>query len=138
MYKVKKKKERIIMEKMTKREFLTAIVEGEINDELKAFAQEEIEKLDAALAKRKSKVDEKAKENLVLINKIYDSILEEEVPYTATMVGETMEISTQKASSLLRKMVDMGMVNKIDVKIPKKGSQKGYLKIEGIKEETVD
>ena len=31
-------------EKMTKRDFLNAVMNGEINDEIKAFAEEEIEK----------------------------------------------------------------------------------------------
>ena len=118
------------MEKMTKREFLTAIVElgteGTISSELGDFAEEEIAKLDAALAKRKEKVSAKAAENAPLMDKIYEDILKEDEVVTATIVGELMEISTQKASALLRKLVDEKRATAEDVKIPKKGTQKGY------------
>ncbi len=121
------------MEKMTKREFLTAIVElgteGTISSELGDFAEEEIAKLDAALAKRKEKVSAKAAENAPLMDKIYEDILKEDEVVTATVVGELMEVSTQKASALLRKMVEDGRATAEDVKIPKKGTQKGYKKV---------
>lgn len=121
------------MEKMTKREFLEAIVglgaEGKIESELGAFAEEEIVKMDEALAKRREKTSAKAAENAPLMDKIYEDILKEDEPITATTVGELMEISTQKASALLRKMVDEGRATSEDVKIPKKGTQKGYKKI---------
>ena len=121
------------MEKMTKREFLTAIVElgveGTISSELGDFAEEEIAKLDAALAKRKEKVSAKAAENAPLMDKIYEDILKEDEVVTATIVGELMEISTQKASALLRKLVDEKRATAEDVKIPKKGTQKGYKKV---------
>lgn len=122
------------MEKMTKREFLEAIVglgaEGKIESELGAFAEEEIVKMDEALAKRREKTSAKAAENAPLMDKIYEDILKEDEPITATTVGELMEISTQKASALLRKMVDEGRATSEDVKIPKKGTQKGYSKIQ--------
>ena len=121
------------MEKMTKREFLTAIVElgveGTISSELGDFAEEEIAKLDEALAKRRAKVSAKAAENAPLMDKIYEDILKEDEVVTATVVGELMEVSTQKASALLRKMVEEKRATAEDVKIPKKGTQKGYKKV---------
>ena len=39
---------------MTNREFYTAIVNSDLSDEMKAFASEAIEKLDARNAKRSS------------------------------------------------------------------------------------
>lgn len=121
------------MEKMTKREFLTAIVElgteGTISSELGDFAEEEIAKLDEALAKRRAKVSAKAAENAPLMDKIYEDILKEDEVVTATVVGELMEISTQKASALLRKLVEADRATAEDVKIPKKGTQKGYKKV---------
>ena len=121
------------MEKMTKREFLTAIVElgveGTISSELGDFAEEEIAKLDEALAKRREKASAKAAENAPLMDKIYEDILKEDEVVTATVVGELMEVSTQKASALLRKLVDEKRATAEDVKIPKKGTQKGYKKV---------
>lgn len=120
-----------MMEKMSKREFLEGIVrageEGRIDAEYGVFAEEEIKKIDAALEKRREKMTAKQAENAPLMDKIYEMLGEE--PMTATVVGEMMEISTQKASALLRKMVEEGRAGKTDVKVPKKGTQKGYVRI---------
>lgn len=112
---------------MTKRDFMTMVMNGEMTDEMKDFARAEIEKLDATLERRKNTISKKALENIPLMNRIYDEILGEEAK-TATDVAEVMEISVQKASSLLRKMVEDGRATKTEVKIPKKGVQKGYTK----------
>lgn len=116
------------MGKMTKREFMEAIVnfaaDGKIDEDFGEFAREEIEKLDAALMKRKEKTSAKQAENVLLMDKICEIIDDE--PMTATVIGEMLEVSTQKASSLLRRMVEERRLEKIDVKIPKKGLQKGY------------
>ncbi len=117
---------------MTKKEFMEKVIamieKTEIVDEevMAEFARNEIEKIDRANERKKSKMTEKAKENIQLMDKIYEDILKVDEPTTATTVGEYMEISTQKASSLLRKMVDEGRATVEDVKIPKKGIQKGY------------
>lgn len=122
------------MEKMTKREFVEAVikmVDGEEVDAmaLKVFAAEEIQKMDKALTDRKAKAIEKDAENRALRQKIYEDILKEDEAVTATVVGEMMEISTQKASAQLRKMVSEGMASVEEVKVTKKGVQKGYKKI---------
>lgn len=131
MFTTKCERKRNIMEKMTKREFMEAIVkfaeEGAVGEEYGAFAKEEIEKLDAALEKRREKVSAKQAENAPLMDKIYEMLGDE--PMTATVVGEMLEVSTQKASALLRKMVEEGRAAKTDVKIPKKGVQKGYTRV---------
>ncbi len=118
---------------MTKREFLEAIVglsvEGKIDNDLGAFANEEIQKMDDALAKRRAKAIEKDQENAALRQKIWEDILKEDEAITATVVGEMTEISTQKASAQLRKLVDEGRAVQTEVKIPKKGAQKAYTKI---------
>lgn len=117
---------------MTKKEFMEKVIamieKTEIVDEevMVEFAHNEIEKIDRANERKKSKMTEKAKENIQLMDKIYEDILKVDELTTATTVGEYMEISTQKASSLLRKMVDEGRATVEDVKIPKKGIQKGY------------
>lgn len=116
---------------MTKREFMEAIVkfaeDGTVGAEYGAFAEEEIKKLNETLARRREKVSAKQAENAPLMDKIYEMLGDE--PVTATVIGEMLEVSTQKASALLRKMVDEGRVAKTDVKIPKKGVQKGYIRV---------
>lgn len=119
---------------MTKREFLTKIAAGEMNEEIMAMGVAEIEKMDAALEKRKgvkSKKDlEKAEANQVLINQIVGEILGTE-PMTATDVAGVLELTVQKSSSLLRAAVKQNenKVGQTDVKIKGKGTQKGYFLI---------
>ena len=114
---------------MTKREFLTKVSAGEMSDELMAFATSEIAKLDASNEQRKgvkSKKDqEKAEANQVLVDRIVNEILGEE-PVTATDVAGVLEVSVQKASQLCRAAVAQGKAVSQDVKIPKKGTMKGY------------
>lgn len=113
------------MDKMTKREFYTAIMNGEIDEQVKLFASEELEKMDAANEKRRNTLSKKAQENLPLLQQITDEILTEE-PKTATDVAAVLEVSVQKASGLLRRLVEDGKAVKVDVKIKGKGTQKGY------------
>ena len=115
--------------KMTKREFLIAIVDGEINENIKTFAEEELEKLDAANAKRREQSSKKRAENQPLLDKIYDEILGDE-PKTASEVAEVIETSVQKASSLLRTLVDEDKAVSTEIKVPKRGKCKGYTKVE--------
>lgn len=113
---------------MNKREFYVSVVNGtEVTEEMRDFASSEIKKMDRANEKRKNTLSKRAKENLPLLDKIYDEILGEE-PKTATDVGEELEVSVQKASHLLRAMVADGRASVTEVKIPKKGIQKGYVK----------
>lgn len=113
------------MDKMTKREFYTAIMKGEIDEQVKLFATEELEKMDAVNEKRRNTLSKKAQENQPLLDKITNEILTEE-PKTATDVAAILEVSVQKASGLLRRLVEDGKAAKADVKIKGKGTQKGY------------
>ena len=123
------------MDKMTKREFYTAIMKGEIDEQVKLFATEELEKMDAVNEKRRNTLSKKAQENQPLLQQITDEILTEE-PKTATDVAAILEVSVQKASGLLRRLVEDGKAVKVDVKIKGKGTQKGYTKVEA--EESFD
>lgn len=113
------------MDKMTKREFYTAIKNGKIDEQVKLFATEELEKMDAVNEKRRNTLSKKAKENEPLFKQITDEILTDE-PKTATDVAAILEVSVQKASGLLRRLVEDGKAAKVDVKIKGKGTQKGY------------
>ena len=109
---------------MTKRDFYVFVSEGTINDEVIEKANELIEKLDAENEKRKNRVSKKALENEPIKDAIVAVLTSE--PKTATVIGEEVEISTQKASALLRQLVEAGKANKVDVKVKGKGVQKGY------------
>ena len=91
---------------MTNREFFEAIINGTINDEIKAHAEEAIEKMDARNAKRANTPSKTAIANAPLIEGIKELLTNE--PQTASVIGEKMEISTPKASALLRQIVANG------------------------------
>lgn len=111
---------------MTNREFLTAIANGTINDEVIAHATASIEKLDAANLARKNKPSKKALENAPIIEQIVNEVLTVDTPMTAGQVAEVVGISTQKASALLRSIVAAGNATVTDVKVPNKGTVKAY------------
>ena len=120
---------------MTKREFFVKVSEGEMTEEMQAFAAEQLTKMDAQLEARKGKVSEKEQAkrdaNGALARRVAAEILGAEAK-TATdvatelteMLGE--EIKVQKASYLCRLAVEIGLAVQTEVKIPKKGTQKAY------------
>lgn len=111
---------------MTRREFLEAIIDAEtLEVELRKFAAEELEKMDKALEKRKAKQSAKALANAPLIEQIKENLLSDE-PLLASVAGEYLGVSVQKASALLRGMVADGIADVKDVKVLGKGIQKGY------------
>lgn len=111
---------------MTKREFYNAIANGQMNDEVKATAEEYIAKMDEANEKRKHTLSKKQEENEAVKVEILDHLDTE--PKTATTIGELVGISTQKASALLRQLVNDDKATVTEVKITGKGKQKAYTK----------
>lgn len=89
---------------MTKREFFTAIAEADVADEFRVFAAEEIAKMDAENARNAAKRAEKAKENEPYFEKILELV--SETPIVASEVAAELGVSTSKASSLLRTLVN--------------------------------
>ena len=106
---------------MTQREFYNAVIADTQNEELKAFATEAIVKLDERNAKRASKPSAKQKENEPIVKAISEVLTSE--PMLASKIAELCEISTQKASALVKKVEG---VQSVDVKVKGKGTQKGY------------
>ena len=106
---------------MTAREFFTKVMTDVDNEELKAYATEAIEKLDARNAKRAERGSKKAEENKPIKEAILKVLTSE--PKTASEIGVEVGISTQKASALLRQIEGLAVT---DVKVPKKGKCKGY------------
>ena len=83
---------------MTQREFFTAIVNSNVDDELKAFATESIEKLDIRNAKRSERETKTQKENKPIIEKIASVLTSE--PMLASEIASACEISTQNTESV--------------------------------------
>lgn len=113
---------------MTSREFFNAVIEGNITDEIKDFAKSQIEKLDNKNAKRKTTDSKTQKENKAIKTSLL-ATMEKDKVYTASEVAG-MEIegitSTQKASALLRQLVEEGKLVSEEVKVKGKGKVKGY------------
>ena len=119
---------------MTNREFYNAIINGtEITDELRNTAIEALAKLDQTNEARKVKNAEKAAEKQLLKapvrNALFAALSEE--PMTATMLVEAVkpdfDVKPASIPSLMKPFVDNGHVLKVDVKVPGKGTQRGYV-----------
>lgn len=109
---------------MTNREFYTNIANGTITDAEIAHAASALEKMDAANEARKNKPSKTAIENAPIIEALTNALTAD--PQTAADLGAVVGISTQKASSLLRQIVASGVAVATDIKVPKKGTCKGY------------
>lgn len=115
---------------MTNREAYNAIVAGNITEEVIAWAQAQLDKMDEVNEKRRNSATKKELENAPLRDQIISEILTAEGK-TASMIAEEMcakgiEISHNKVTAILKKAVENGIVTKMNVKIPKKGNQKAY------------
>ena len=108
------------MNKMTRREFMEMVIATSDSQEMKDFAQHELETLDRRNAKRAERPSKTAIANEPIKAEIAKVLTTE--PMTASTIAKLVEISTQKASALLRQMD----VKVTDVKVKGKGTQKGY------------
>ena len=113
---------------MTKREFLTAVANGTMTDELKAFAAEEIVKMDAALEKRKTAISPKKAANLELADVLYEAMPEGALTASAVYaLGLEGITSVPKATAVLKVLAADGRVTVGETKI-KNTLQKTYTK----------
>ena len=115
------------MEKtMTTRNYFEAIAEGRMNDEIKAWAAGQIEKLDARNAKRAATPSKTAIANAPLKEAIFKYLSENDGKFTEAELGAVIESTHNKAGSLVRQLVAEGKVSVEEVKIPKVGKRKAY------------
>lgn len=114
---------------MTKREFLTNVINGTITEDVISFAKAEIEKMDNALEAKKNKVSpkdaEKAAADAVIRESIF-AVVTESVQ-TEGDIAAAVGVTGPKARAELRKLVAEGRVVSTEVKVPGKGKCKGYL-----------
>ena len=118
---------------MTNRDFynaitnadLTAIFEDEMAKSIKDHAKAALKKLDETNEKRRNSTSKKAEENLPIMEQIVNEVLSFE-PMTASDVGAVVGISHNKATPILKMAVARGLAGVKDIKVAKKGMQKGY------------
>lgn len=128
---------------MTTREMymktLGVLREGEVDETV----AELIEAFDTALAKmdaqgeaRRAKSAEKAAakqaEKAPIRDALFEVLGDAENPKTASMLIEeaqlTETVKPASVPSLMRPLVESGMVAKVDMKVPGKGTQRGYVR----------
>lgn len=105
--------------------------------DLRAEFEALLEKMDAQAAGRRAKQAEKAAEKQAEKAPIRDALLaamgDAENPMTASMLieaaGLTETVKPASVPSLMRPLVEAGLVGKVDVKITGKGTQRGYIRI---------
>ena len=117
---------------MTNREFFKAVIEANVNDELTAFAEASIEKLDHTNELRKEAAAKKAGEKEAQRAPIREAIVAciGEEPKTATTLIEEagVEIKPQAIPSLLKGLVEAGEIEKVKIKVAGKGQHVGYVR----------
>ena len=128
----------------TMREFLTAVINANVSDEITTFANKEIDKLDKKNDKKKSTMTKDQKVNAEIKTKILE-FMNAELTYTSPELAKAMqeiftemEISTNKISALMRQLTAENKVNQIEKVKTSKGYVKGYVKKSAENEETTE
>ncbi len=107
---------------MTKKEFLMKVkdVEG-IDEEVKNFAEAELEKMANSAAARKEKrtnTPSRARlENEEFLNRLIEMNVIRDEPKTATDIAGIFEVKTQKATQFLKLGVEKGIFEQVEMKI---------------------
>ena len=111
-------------DKMTNRQALTLVANGNITDEVKAWALGEIGKLDKKNAKRKAAEGEIKAENKPIADAILSALANGSMLSVdlAKAIGQT----SQKTNGVAGEMVKLGMLTKTKVKVKGKGDQTSY------------
>lgn len=123
---------------MTEREFLTAVLaNASITEEVKAYAEEGIAKLDARNEKRKNTETKVQKENREKKGEILRLLAGTEGK-VASEIAEALGISTQKASALCGQLAKDELLLVGEVKVKSKGAVKFYSPIVPTKAEEVE
>lgn len=115
---------------MTIRELYAAVVDGNITEEVKAKASEQIAKMDESNAKRKGKPSKKSAENAPIKTAIA-AVLSDEYELTSQIADkvEEYDLSVSKCGALLRQMAAEGTADVCEVKVSGVGPRKAYKRV---------
>jgi hypothetical protein len=115
---------------MTQREFYEAIIAANVNEEITEFATKSIETLDKRNETRREKAAEKAvakEAEKAPIREAVLAVITAEPKTASTLIAEAgVEIKPQAIPSLLKPLIEDGVIYKADVKVKGKGTQRGY------------
>ena len=117
---------------MTKRDFYVALTEGTVvTAEMAEFAAELVTKMDSANESRRVKMAEKsaAKEaEKAPLREAILAVMTDEPKTATTLIEEAgLELKPQAIPSLLKPLIESGVVAKTDIKVKGKGTQRGYV-----------
>ena len=110
---------------MTNREFFVSISAGNLTEDCVAHATEALAKMDAANAKRKDKPSKAQAENAPIKEALL-TLLTENPNTQYTENGRRLEVTHNKAGSLVRQLVAEGKAVSTEAKFPKVGKRKVY------------
>lgn len=110
--------------KYTARMALTDLINGKNMDKVKAWAENEISKLDKKNAKRKTAEGEIKAENKPIAEAIVKAL--EKGAMLSADLAKSIGQTTQKTNGVAGEMVKLGMLTKTKVKVKGKGEQTSY------------
>ena len=110
--------------KYTSRMALTDLINGKNMDKVKAWAENEIAKLDKKNAKRKATEGEIKAENKPIAEAIIKALANGSM--LSSTLAMTIGQTTQKTNGVAGEMVKLGMLTKEKVKVKNKGEQTAY------------
>ena len=114
------------MATMNEREFLTAVINGNITADVIAHATEGIAKLDARNEKRKATQTKVQKENEPIAQAILDTLVEHPNGMLGVDLATTIGQTTQKTNGVAGNLVNEGKVVKTKVNVKGKGKLTHY------------
>ena len=114
------------MATMNEREFLTAVINGNITADVIAHATEGIAKLDARNEKRKATQTKTQKENEPIALAILDTLAEHPNGMLGVDLATAIGQNTQKTNGVAGNLVKEGKVVKTKVKVKGKGELTHY------------
>lgn len=112
--------------KMTQREFLENVINGNLTDEVLDFAADWKKKIEEKNAKRREQPSKTQLENAELAAKIHQFVLAADGAVTTTEIAANFDLSTQKIAPITNAMVKDGRLNETTVKVEGKGKRKAF------------
>lgn len=109
---------------MTNRELYNAVINGNITDEVKAKAQEELAKLDTRNSAKKSKPTKTQKENEPIAKAIVEALAGGEK--LGVDLATELGITVNKVNGIALNLVNEGVLVKTKVKVKGKGDMTAY------------
>lgn len=112
---------------MTTRDFLNLVINANLSDEATAKAKAMLESLDKRNKARAEKPTKAQVENAPLIEALVALLSDTDEPLLSTAIATALGVSTSKATGLLGNLFKEGKVEKLDIKVKGKGTQKGWV-----------